>query len=232
MAGNFIDSMKNKTDYLTEQEIDRMLTYCYDNGRMRDFMLILTLFRTGRRISEIVGEKPYTRNVGLRPIDIRFDEGLIEFDILKKNPVKIIAKSGRRRNPLILKEMRIKKLPKRKLIPVDEGYLDSIKKYVDIENIGLRKRIFPLHRTRVNQIIWDVTSACRIARPNQKIHPHSMRHSFAINFLKKNEDNPAALIHLQYLLDHGDLRTTAIYAQFTPSDMRKSLEKAHGDMEH
>jgi len=31
-------------------------------------MLILTLVRTGRRISEIIGKRPFSRNVGFRPV--------------------------------------------------------------------------------------------------------------------------------------------------------------------
>ena len=52
MVIDFSNVMKHKTDYLTYEEIDSMLQYCFDNGKIRDYMLILTLYRTGRRISE------------------------------------------------------------------------------------------------------------------------------------------------------------------------------------
>ena len=91
---NYSNVMKDKTSYLSIEEIDKMLNFCIKEDRMRDFMLITTLIRTGRRITEIVGKKPYTRKVGLRPCDIH-DDYLIEFDILKKNHVKSrSAKTG------------------------------------------------------------------------------------------------------------------------------------------
>jgi|GEM_PF-1650818 len=223
---DFTDPMKHKTDYLSEREVQSMLNYCWKNDRLRDFMLILTLVRTGRRVTEIVGEEPYTRKVGLRPIDIRYDDGLIEFDILKKNPIRQRGRNGKIRDKRLLNHLRIKKLPKRKLIPVDDDYMNKLRNYVQMEGISLRRRIFDIHRTRANQIIWDVSSECGISRPNKKIHPHSFRHTYSINFLKKNANNSSALIYLQELIDHTDLKTTKVYAQFTQDDIKKLVNKA------
>jgi len=223
---DFKDIMKDKTNYLSELEVNTMLKFCLDNDRVRDYMLLLTLYNTGRRVSEIVGKRPYTRNVGLRPIDIREEESLIEFDVLKKNPIKRRDKEGKIRTKEWLKEHRTKRLPKRKLFPMTKSYLSKLIKYINVEGIGLRQRVFPLHRSRVNFLIWDLSAKCGIGRHNIKIHPHSFRHTFAIHLLKKNPNNPMALLHVKALLDHSDLRTTETYAQFTQSDIKETVDRA------
>ena len=87
---DYTDIMKDKTAYLSFDEVDKMLNYClnfykndieyYKKIYMRNWMLIQTILRTGRRISEIVGKRPYTICTGLRPCDIQ-DNGYIEFHI-------------------------------------------------------------------------------------------------------------------------------------------------------
>lgn len=222
---DFTDIMRNKTDYLTLSEINSMLQFCYENNRTRDYMLILTLVRTGRRVSEVVGSTPYTRNVGLRPVDIRVDDRLIEFDILKKNHIKEKTSSGKKKNPETVREARILKQPKRKLIPVDDDYLDTLMTYIKLNQIQPYERIFPITRQWVDWIIKDIAKNCGIARPKKGIHAHNFRHSLAINILKDNPENPYALIQIQDVLDHSNLNITRTYTQFTPEDIRKTLNK-------
>lgn len=225
MQIDFNNTMKNKTDYLDIEEIVSMLNWCLDRERIRDYMLIQTLFHSGRRISEILGNKPYTRNSGLRPMDIRFNDGLIEFDILKKAHIHTKTKKGSLISLDKLNELRIKKMPKRKLLPVDRDYLALLKDYIQREGILPHQRIFPITRWRADKIIKAVALGCNIKRPNKKIHCHSFRHSLAIHILKTNPNNPSALLHVQYMLDHSSINVTQAYAQFTPEDVRKTLQK-------
>ena len=68
-------------------------------------LLIFILYRTGRRISEVLGRKRPARMHGLRPIDIDFENNTITWSILKKNPVKKKDKNGKPRSTeAILKE--------------------------------------------------------------------------------------------------------------------------------
>lgn len=220
---DFSNTMKNKTDYLSYEEINKMLNYCVDNGKLRDYMLILTLYRTGRRITEIVGEKPYTKKVGFRPIDIMPD-GLIEFDILKKNHIKSKTKAGTKIKDHVLLKKKLEKAPKRVLLPVDEEYLSLIKDYIIEMNIAPYERIFPIHRTRAWIIVSKVARECSIYRNNAKIHPHSLRHSFAIHLIKANPNDAGTLRQVQDLLQHSDIKITMdSYAQFTQEDKRDTL---------
>lgn len=224
MAIDFNNTMKNKTAYLTMQEINKMLKYCYDNKQYKYYMLILTLARTGRRITEIVGERPYTRKQGLKPRDIH--EDLIEFDILKKNHIKIrSSKTGNKLDKDKVNRLRLQKMPKRALFPVDSEFLNVIKNYIEINNISANSRIFPFTRQWADCIIKKVAKACNINRPNYKIHAHMFRHALAVNLLKDNPNDASVLKQLQQLLDHSNINVTYHYAQFTQEDKKEKLEK-------
>lgn len=216
--------MKDKTDYLSYSEVDSMLQFCSDNDRIRDYVLILTLFRTARRITEIVGEKPYTRKVGLRPCDLHPD-GLIEFDILKKNHIKSKTKAGNERNPEQVYKERLLKMPKRVLKAVDTEYYQTLQSYIDYERIGNMNRVFPITDRRARDIIYAVSKQCNITRPNGKIHPHSFRHSYAIYLLKSNPNDAATLRQVQDLLDHSSINMTMQYANFVQQDKIDMLDR-------
>jgi len=224
MAIDFTNIMQDKTDYLTEEEINLLLNHCLEQEKIRDYMLILTLIRTGRRISEIVGEKPFTRKVGLRPCDIHPD-GLIEFDILKKNHIKKTTNKGHERDPEVIKRLRVKKMPKRELKPVDDEYLKYLIEYINANGISKKSRVFPITRQRALQIIHEVAGACNITRSRHKIHNHTFRHSYAIALLKDNPNDAGILKQVQELLSHSNIEVTMHYAQFTQYDKKKSLNK-------
>ena len=67
------DPMKNEQEHLTYEQIKAIIDAC-DN--LRDKALIVTLAKTGRRVSEVVKS--------LKVGDIDFNEGVIYFKILKK----------------------------------------------------------------------------------------------------------------------------------------------------
>lgn len=224
MAIDFTNIMSNKHDYLDADEVDAMLSYCYEADRIRDYMLILTLFRSGRRIVEVTGDKPYNRKVGLRPCDIH-PEGLIEFDILKKNHIKSKNKAGKERSPDIVLKERLNKMPKRALIPVDSEYLSLLKDYISMNGIPSHERVFAITDRRARDIIYDVARKVNITRPKGKIHPHTFRHSYAIYLIKKNPNDAQTLQNVQQLLQHSDVRITMEYARFAQEDIKQKLDK-------
>ena len=53
----------------------------------------------------------------------------------------------------------------------------------------------------------------------KKVHPHSFRHMFAINFLKNNKD----ITLLADLLGHSNLDTTKIYLRRTEEEQKEII---------
>ena len=63
---DYTQVMKHKTAYFSHDEIESMLNFCYNNNRIRDYVLIYVLLHTGRRITEILGERPYKKKKGFQ----------------------------------------------------------------------------------------------------------------------------------------------------------------------
>lgn len=58
---------------------------------------------------------------------------------------------------------------------------------------------------------------------NKKVTPHTLRHSFATNFLKNNGN----MRYLSALLGHASLDTTMMYTHVVDTDLQKQYEKYH-----
>jgi integrase len=80
----------------------------------------------------------------------------------------------------------------------------------------LDKIIFPYSRQRVWQVTrkhWGVT-----------VHPHTFRHSFAVNYLKQ-ADTANDLVILRKLMGHSSIMTTMKYLDIVPVDQAAQLAK-------
>jgi len=53
------------------------------------------------------------------------------------------------------------------------------------------------------------------------IHPHTFRHSFAINMIR----NSVNIRRVQFLLGHAGIQTTTVYLQFKDADLREVYDK-------
>ena len=54
-----------------------------------------------------------------------------------------------------------------------------------------------------------------------RCHPHSLRHTFAYNYLK---NNPSDIVGLAQILGHSNINTTAIYTQNRLEDLQEKVE--------
>ena len=59
------------------------------------------------------------------------------------------------------------------------------------------------------------------------VHPHTLRHSFAIYTLKRESINTP---ELQYLLGHKYLSSTQIYTHIEPKDLHKKLGREDSNL--
>jgi integrase/recombinase XerC len=70
-----------------------------------------------------------------------------------------------------------------------------------------------------------VTSLARRARLKRvAVSAHTLRHTFALGYLR---DNPGKLVELASLLGHDSLDTTAIYTRPSRDDLAADLERSH-----
>lgn len=290
MKGKKFTTMKNKKGYLNPFQVEQLAKYHanraieysneYDKANKEqekfkyyklyrlykmNFILIHVIFRTGRRISEIIGQRPYDRLPGLRLVDIDFEAKTIKWYIAKKMQVHRSqferSEGGQKRPERIIDEMIIKaksaKQGYEEELPVDDRTLSLIKKYTTQFNIPRSARIFsrydgiPLNRMYIDRMIKEaakaegvVVSGSRMVKERLKkdqkrlgIQPqvvekpykigiHMLRHSYSMNFLNKNKDDPTALPNLQKMLVHSNLSVTSHYLSANMEDLRKMQEKA------
>ena len=70
-----------------------------------------------------------------------------------------------------------------------------------------------------------IASAARRARLTRvSVSAHTLRHTFALGYLR---DNPGKLLELASLLGHESLDTTAIYTRPSRDDLAADLERSH-----
>jgi integrase len=163
----------------------------------RDRLLIRLLWKTGRRIGEILNLK--VRN-------INFDEAEILWFIEKKKKEFPRWKPCDGETLGLLKEYT-------KGTDIDEYIFKSSQK---VEG--------PISRQRAFQIIRELCKKAGIDYVGSKApHPHHFRHSFAVDKARKLK-SPADIRKLQMYLEHNNLGMTEQYLQFGNEELRSLVE--------
>ena len=105
------------------------------------------------------------------------------------------------------------KKSKRRIIPMTDRVRRLMEyHFAENNNIGLGKRT-------IERIVKEVADKAGISKP---VTPHVLRHTFAVNCIKKGISTRA----LQTLLGHDRLTTTEIYLNLSPEDaIREFLNK-------
>jgi integrase/recombinase XerD len=78
----------------------------------------------------------------------------------------------------------------------------------------------PLDVGTIETIVHDHARAAGLTVP---VTPHTLRHSYATHLIQGG----ASVRHVQKLLGHSQLSSTAIYTRVFPKDLAKMIEKAH-----
>lgn len=161
----------------------------------RDRAMLETLYSAGIRVSELVG---------LDVDDIDFISGII----------KVFGKGSKER-----------------VVPIGDPALKALRNYLDkrgswVQPSGDKKAVF-LNRSgtrltdrSVRRILDKYIRQCAI---QEKVSPHSLRHSFATHMLDRGAD----LRSVQELLGHMNLSTTQIYTHVTMERLKSVYDKAH-----
>jgi integrase/recombinase XerC len=183
--------------FLDVDKVIKLLT-SPDEGTLdglRDKAILETLYSTGIRVSELVR---------LDSDDIDFIGGV----------VKVFGKGAKER-----------------MVPIGETALSAVRKYLDkrgplrsegkdrdavfVNKFGTR-----LTDRSIRRMLDKYIRKCSI---QEKISPHSLRHSFATHLLDRGAD----LRSVQELLGHVNLSTTQIYTHVTTERLKSVYDKAH-----
>ena len=192
--------MKDLKDSLSPAQVNQLLTNAL-NHNPRDYLLMLCLYLTGRRISEALN---------LQQQDIDFENKMILWSILKKKD----------RNY-------------QKFKPCPQLLLDDLKEFVKNNGLQPQDYIFfgsfkgktkPMTRQTAHHLIHKYGKEIGL-----DIHPHSFRHSFAVNMVR-NMRSPSGLIILQDSLEHSDISMTRHYLQFSQEETRDLQESLAGKL--
>jgi len=100
---------------------------------------------------------------------------------------------------------------KQRRVHLDPRTLAQLQAYVDANAILSEAPLFPITQQWVRML---VNKYARLIGKN--VHPHTFRHSFAINSVRHGVD----LRRLQQALGHTNINTTAVYLQFNDRDLQ------------
>ena len=192
--------------YLSLEQVDKIITVATN---LRDKLLVRIPWRTGIRVSELIGIK--------------------ESDIDPENRAVIIKVQKMRKRDG-------KAIERRRVIPIDQGTLDMVREYLQWRKQFPYKGdlLFPISRQRVDQIYWKLGRRAGIKEigdpavsKHRKLHPHVLRHSFAIHCAKHG----MSVERLQKILGHSSPTTTSVYLQFSVADLHEDYDKIWGEDE-
>ncbi len=202
MAEFASETMLDKRGYLSVEQVEKLLNAA---NNPRDRLILQITYRCGRRISEVLA---------LRKEDVLWDENKIIFSILKR------------------------KRPVKELKPVDSETMIMLRDYVfgspDLRGLkrgGVSEEglLFPVSRQYVFKMFRKLGHSVGIDRVGLKgLHPHHLRHSFAVHQVKKNIKSADDLRQLQMYMGHANLSTTAHYLQFSPDELRNIVDGMWG----
>ena len=169
-----------------------------DEKTLRERLILELFYATGIRISELI-------NITIE--DIRIEEGIIH--ILGKGNKERIVMLGQDATNYLLK------------------YL-SIKKEIDSDNINylfpaLRKSKSGKRHISARTVFNIVKKYLKIISNDEKLSPHSLRHTFATHML----DNGADLMAIRDLLGHSSLSSTQIYTHLKTEKLKKIYNQSH-----
>ena len=190
--------------YLEPEEVQRLIGGA---NNLRDALLIRIPWRTGIRVSELIG---------IEVSDIDFENRAVVIKVQK------------------MRKRDSKTIERRRMIPIDRGTLNMVKEYLEWRKQFPYKGglLFPISRQRVNQIFWKLGRRAGINEIGDpavsqytKLHPHHLRHSFAIHCIKHG----MVIERLQKILGHQSPTTTSVYLQYSVADLHEDYDRVWED---
>tara|TARA_B100000315_G_scaffold247415_1_gene276065 strand:+ start:175 stop:1089 length:915 start_codon:yes stop_codon:yes gene_type:complete len=185
--------------YMAKEEVARLLDAAYragGNEAQRDATILELLYATGLRVGELV-------SLNVTDID------------LQESYIRCWGKGAKERIAY--------------LYPKALNELKNYLRQARIALLGTHKgetALFVNHRGErlTRQWVWNILKNYgKKAGIDQRITPHTLRHSFATHLLQ----NGASLRHVQELLGHSSISTTQVYTHLTGNYLHQEYEKSH-----
>ena len=191
---------KELPHYLSLKEVEDILRLPKGNDEksIREKLILELFYATGVRISELVS---------IRFSDIRLEEGVI-YVMGKGSKERIVMIGGDAQTTLRDYQ---KLLYDRKMIEPENYLFPSLRRNSRNGHIAV-KTVFNIAKKYLQQVSND-----------EKLSPHSLRHTFATHML----NNGADLMAIKDLLGHSSLSSTQVYTHLQPEKLKKIHEKAH-----
>jgi len=195
-----VTPIRDLKGYLEPEQVERLIDAATNP---RDKLLIRILWRTGIRVSELIG---------IKVSDVDFESRAIVIKVQKMR-----KKDG-------------KTTERRRVVPIDQDTLDMVEEYLKWRKQFPYKGdlLFPITRQRVDQIFWKLGRRAGIKEigdpavsQHRKLHPHHLRHSFAIHCIKRG----MSIERLQKILGHQSPTTTSVYLQYSVKDLHEDYDK-------
>jgi site-specific recombinase XerD len=180
---------KNFPIFINEVDLNQILEKC-DNNTFKD--IFITAFYTGMRLGEIL-------NLKWGSID------LITNTILVSNDGIFTTKSKKER-----------------MIPINEKLISMLKSRLPNPNTVFSNYVFKNPKGFKLNESWvsnNFKRAVRKANLDDRIHFHTLRHSFASNLVQKG----VSLYVVKELLGHEDITTTQIYSHLSKNNLIEAV---------
>lgn len=178
---------------LAESEVHALLRIAgSSNLRVRNYAIVQLMVQTGLRVSEVAD--------------------------LKLKDIKASSRAG-----TVL--VRQGKGLKEREIPLNASVRRAIRSYLEIRDESVSESLFlnqkgeKLSKRMIQSLISQFGKKAKITRIS--VSAHTLRHTFALNYLKHN---PGKIVDLANLLGHESLDTTAVYTKPSQADLNRDLE--------
>jgi integrase len=195
-----VTPIRDLKGYLEPEQVERVIAAATN---LRDALLVRIPWRSGIRVSQLIG---------IKVSDIDFENRAIVIKVQKM----------RKRDG--------KTIERRRSVPIDQCTLDMVKQYLEWRRQFpyTGEFLFPISRQRVDQVYWKLARRAGIKEigdpavsKHRKLHPHHLRHSFAIHCIKRG----MSIERLQKILGHQSPTTTSVYLQYSISDLHEDYDK-------
>jgi site-specific recombinase XerD len=186
--------------YLNEEQMQAVLDAVDVNSRtgMRDRALLMLLYNTGARVSEIVA---------LELEDLRLDDSA---------QIRLIGKGRKQRACPLWAET----------VTVLNSYLNQrTAKEPGTQQVFLNANGAPITRFGIRYITRKYGVQAQRKQPTataKRVNPHTIRHTSAMHLLRAGDD----INMVSYWLGHADINTTHIYVEIDMEMKRKMIATA------